>query len=142
MGSCEYTLLAISILLIISIVASKISNKITLPLLVIFVIIGMLSGSEGIGKIYFDNTKVAQSLGVIALSLILFSGGLDTEYKTIKKILNKGIALSTLGVILTTIIVAIAAYKILNLSFKECLLLGSIVSSTDAAAVFSVLRSK
>jgi potassium/hydrogen antiporter len=142
MGSFEYTLLAISILLIISIVASKISNKITLPLLVIFLIIGMLSGSEGIGKIYFDNTKVAQSLGVIALSLILFSGGLDTEYKTIKKILNKGIALSTLGVILTTIIVAIAAYKILNLSFKECLLLGSIVSSTDAAAVFSVLRSK
>ncbi|MDR0675862.1 MAG: potassium/proton antiporter [Elusimicrobiota bacterium] len=143
-GAFEYILLSISILLIISILASKLSNKATIPipLLLIFLAVGMLAGSEGIGKINFDNIKLAQSIGVIALTFILFSGGLDTDYSNIKKVFGTGIVLSTLGVILTTLVVAIAASQILKLPFKESLLLGSIVSSTDAAAVFSILRSK
>lgn len=138
----DYILFAISILLMISVFASKISSKISLPLLITFLGIGMLAGSEGIGKIYFDNIKIAQNLGIVALAIILFSGGLSAEHEYIKNILKKGISLSSLGVILTCIITAIFAKFLLNINIKEALLVGSIVSSTDASAVFSILRSK
>jgi cell volume regulation protein A len=81
-------------------------------------------------------------IGIVALTLILFSGGLDTKWESIKPITKKGIALSTLGVFFTTLSVGIFAYFVLDFSFWEGMLLGAIVSSTDAAAVFSILRSK
>jgi cell volume regulation protein A len=142
MMSFESLFLAASLLLLVSVLASKASTKLGIPALLVFLAIGMLAGSEGIGNIEFDYPHVAQSVGVVALIFILFSGGLDTEWTSVRPVLWQGVALSTIGVVLTAIVVAWFAVSILNFSFYEGLLLGSIVSSTDAAAVFSVLRSK
>jgi len=138
----EYILVGFSLLLILSILASKLSYKLGIPSLLLFLAIGMLAGSDGPGKIYFDNAPFAQSLGVMALSFILFSGGLDTNWKSVKPVLWKGVALSTVGVLLTALFVGIFSVLVLKFSLLEGLLLGAIISSTDAAAVFAVLRSK
>lgn len=131
-----------SILLFISILAGKTSFRLGVPTLIFFVIVGMLAGSEGIGGISFDNPKLAKFIGIIALNFILFAGGIDTEWKSIRPVLWKGITLSTLGVVLTATLVGFAVYWFTDFSLLEGLLLGAIVSSTDAAAVFSILRSK
>lgn len=138
----ENILLIGSILLLLSIVASKTSGKFGVPALVIFLTVGMLAGSDGIGGIQFNDPYMAQSLGVIALTFILFSGGLETKWDKIKPILWKGITLSTLGVLLTALSVGVFISTFFDFSLTEGLLIGSIVSSTDAAAVFSILRSK
>ncbi len=140
--SIENVLLIASVLIFISLVAGKTSYRLGVPVLVFFLAIGMLSGSEGIGGIYFDNPKLAQAIGVIALNVILFSGGFDTDWKSIKPIIWQGISLSTLGVLLTTISVGLFVWAITDFTIYEGLLLGSIVSSTDSAAVFSILRSR
>jgi potassium/hydrogen antiporter len=140
--SIENILLFGSALLFISIIASKTSFKFGIPALILFIIVGMLAGSEGIGGIYFNDPEIARFLGVIALTLILFSGGLDTKWESIKPILKDGISLSTVGILITAAIVGIFSYYILNFTFMEGMLLGAIVSSTDAAAVFSILRSR
>lgn len=138
----ENILLVGSILLFISIIAGKQSYKFGVPILILFLSIGMLAGSEGIGRIHFDNPKTAQFIGVVALNFILFSGGLDTNWSSVKPVLWKGISLSTIGVIFTATSLGIFVWLITDFTIYESLLLGSIVSSTDAAAVFSVLRSK
>ncbi|MDI9819752.1 MULTISPECIES: potassium/proton antiporter [unclassified Legionella] len=138
----EYIFIGISVLLILSVLGSKISEHIGVPSLLIFLIIGMLAGSEGLGGIAFDNALLAQSIGIAALISILFSGGLDTDWKTIKPIAKQGIALSTIAVVLTAFLVASFSYYVTHFTFNESMLLGAIVSSTDAAAVFSILRSK
>lgn len=102
----------------------------------------MLAGSEGIGGIYFDNPQIAQAVGFFALAVILFSGGLDTEWEAVKQVSKESIILATLGVFITALILGIAASFLLDISWIEGMLLGAIVSSTDAAAVFSLLRSK
>jgi cell volume regulation protein A len=102
----------------------------------------MLAGSDGIGGIYFYDPKIAKFIGAIALSFILFSGGLETKWADIKPVLWQGVALSTLGVMITAFTVGIFVTVFTNFSLLEGLLLGAIVSSTDAAAVFSILRSK
>jgi potassium/hydrogen antiporter len=140
--SAENILLPFSILLFISIVASKTSNKYGIPALILFLIVGMLAGSDGPGGIIFDDPKIAQFLGMVALTFILFSGGLDTKWESIKPVVRSGLVLSTLGVVITAASVGIFAAYLLNFSILEGLLLGAIVSSTDAAAVFSILRSK
>lgn len=138
----ENILLIGSILLLLSIVVGKTSYKFGVPTLLLFLAIGMLAGSDGIGGINFDNPKVAQFIGVVSLNFILFSGGLDTNWKSVKPILKEGLALSTLGVFLTALSVGAFVWTVTDFSFFESMLLGSIVSSTDAAAVFSILRSK
>jgi potassium/hydrogen antiporter len=140
--SAENILLPFSILLFISIVASKTSNKYGIPALILFLIVGMLAGSDGPGGIIFDDPKIAQFLGIVALTFILFSGGLDTKWESIKPVVRSGLVLSTLGVVITAASVGIFASYLLHFSILEGLLLGAIVSSTDAAAVFSILRSK
>jgi cell volume regulation protein A len=142
MASFEYALLVGSVLLIVSIVASKVSSKVGVPALLLFLLIGMLAGSEGLGGIYFDDPRLTQSLGVAALVLILFAGGLDTDWPSVRPVVGKALALSTLGVLLTAVFVGWFATVALKFSLLEGLLLGAIFSSTDAAAVFSVLRSK
>jgi cell volume regulation protein A len=102
----------------------------------------MLAGSDGPGGIYFDNALIAQGIGVVALAIILYSGGLDTNWESIRPVLKAGTALALLGVLATALIVGIAAYFLLDFSLLEGLLLGAIVSSTDAAAVFSILRAR
>lgn len=138
----ENILLIGSVLLFISIVAGKTSYKFGVPTLILFLFIGMLAGSEGIGGIYFDDPKLAQFIGIVALNFILFSGGLDTNWNTVKPILKEGIVLSTVGVVITAILLGLFVSWITDFTIYEGLLLGSIVSSTDAAAVFSILRSK
>jgi potassium/hydrogen antiporter len=138
----ENILLIGSILLLFSILASKTSGRLGVPSLIIFLAIGMLAGSEGIGGIQFDDPYFAQSLGVIALTFILFSGGLETKWESVKTVLWKGVTLSTLGVLLTAIFIGVFIMLITDFTLAEGLLIGAIVSSTDAAAVFSILRSK
>lgn len=138
----EYILIGTSILLLISVLVSKISDRFGIPALLLFLILGMLAGSDGPGGIYFDDPALAQFVGVIALVLILFSGGLSTEWNQVRPVTKEGLLLSTLGVFITALVVGLFAGVLLGLSLVEGLLLGSIVSSTDAAAVFSVLRSK
>jgi cell volume regulation protein A len=138
----ENILLIGSVLLILSILASKTAGKVGVPVLLLFLGVGMLAGTDGFGKIAFDDPGAAQFLGIFSLIYILFSGGLDTKWQSIKPVLGPGMVLSTLGVLVTAISVGIFATWIGDFSWKEGILLGSIVSSTDAAAVFSVLRNK
>lgn len=138
----ENAILVGSLLLLLSVFAGKTSYKFGVPTLLLFLGIGMLSGSEGIGGINFNNPAIAQFIGVVCLNFILFSGGLDTNWKSVKPILGEGIVLSTLGVLLTALVLGSFVWWITDFSFYEAMLLGSIVSSTDAAAVFSILRSK
>lgn len=138
----ENILLVGSILLFISLLAGKTSARFGVPVLIFFVAIGMLAGSEGIGGINFDSPKTAQFIGIIALNFILFSGGFDTSWQSIKPIVWQGITLSTLGVFITTFTVGIFVWAVTDFTIYEGLLLGSIVSATDSAAVFSILRAK
>lgn len=138
----ENILLIGSLLLFLSIVVGKTSYKFGVPTLILFLAIGMLAGSDGIGGIVFDDPKIAQFIGIVSLNFILFSGGLDTNWKAVKPILREGFALSTLGVLLTALSLGTFVWAITDFSIYESMLLGSIVSSTDAAAVFSILRSK
>lgn len=102
----------------------------------------MLAGSDGLGGIYFNDPRLAQFLGVVALTFILFSGGLDTKWESVKPVLWQGLSLSTLGVLITALLVGIFSSYLLGFTIAEGLLLGAIVSSTDAAAVFSILRTR
>ncbi|MCU0577078.1 MAG: cation:proton antiporter, partial [Desulfobacterota bacterium] len=131
-----------SLLLLVSIIASKVSDRFGIPALLVFLLLGMLAGSEGLGGIYFDNPTLAQSVGVIALALILFSSGLSTQWQSVRPVFAWGFLLSTSGVLITALIIGLFAEWMLGFSLKEGLLLGAIVSSTDAAAVFSILRSR
>lgn len=138
----DHILLWTGALIFVSVISSKLSDRFAIPALLLFLGIGMLAGSEGIGKIYFDNPELAKSVGIVALIFIIFSGGFDTNWKETRPILWPGAVLSTLGVLLTAVITGFFAVLVLKFSFLEGMLLGSIVSSTDAAAVFSILRSK
>ena len=137
----EYLLIG-AILLLLSIVASKASSKLGIPSLVLFIVIGMLAGSDGIGGIHFDHPFLTQFIGVVALIFILFTGGFDTDLKQVRPIMWQGIALSTLGVLITALLVACFSYFFIHISFAVGLLLGAIVSATDAAAVFAILHSQ
>lgn len=138
----DYALLTAGILLLLSVVSSKASGRLGMPALLLFLAIGMLAGSEGIGGIAFDDAGLAQSLSVLALVFILFSGGFDTVWREIRPVLAPGAALSTVGVLLTAALVGLLGVYVLGYSWLEALLLGAIISSTDAAAVFAILRSK
>ncbi len=138
----ENILLVGSLLLFVSIIVGKTSYKFGVPTLLLFLAIGMLAGSDGIAGIHFDNPQYAQFIGIVALNFILFSGGLDTNWTAVKPILKEGLVLSTLGVLLTALTLGTFVYFVTDFTIYESMLLGSIVSSTDAAAVFSILRSK
>jgi len=138
----ENILLIGSILLLLSVVVGKTSYKFGVPTLLLFLGVGMIAGSDGLGGIEFNDPKIAQFIGIVALNFILFSGGLDTDWKSVKPILKPGIALSTLGVLFTALSLGVFVWWLTDFTIYESMLLGSIVSSTDAAAVFSILRSK
>ncbi|MDD4907916.1 MAG: potassium/proton antiporter [Candidatus Omnitrophica bacterium] len=138
----ENILLWVGLLIFVSVISSKLSDKFAIPVLLLFLAIGILTGSEGLGGLYFNNPQAAKSMGIVALIFIIFSGGLDTNWKETRPVIGPGIVLSTAGVLLTAVITGFFAVYILKFSFLEGMLLGSIVSSTDAAAVFTILRSK
>jgi potassium/hydrogen antiporter len=139
--SLDNILLLGSILLFIGLIGSR-TTKYGIPVLLLFLVVGMLAGSDGFGGIYFYDPRTSKFIGAVALSFILFSGGLETRWGDVKPVFWQGLTLSTFGVVLTALIVGVFVTLITNLSLLEGLLLGSIVSSTDAAAVFSILRSK
>jgi cell volume regulation protein A len=130
-----------SILLFVSLVISR-TTKYGIPTLLLFLLVGMFAGSDGPGGISFDDPVVAKFIGAVALCFILFSGGLETKWVDIRPVFWQGVSLSTLGVILTAATIGFLIYLFTDFTITEGLLLGSIVSSTDAAAVFSILRSK
>ena len=140
--SIETAMLILAVLLVLSVAASKISDRFGIPSLLLFLGIGMLAGSEGIGGIYFDDPKIAQAVGFLALAVILFSGGLDTPWQETRKVMKEAWTLATLGVLLTALLLGYTAHLVLKLPLIQSMLLGAIASSTDAAAVFALLRSK
>jgi potassium/hydrogen antiporter len=121
---------------------SKVSDRLGVPALLLFLLVGMLAGSEGIGGIEFDDPWLMQLGAVVALTLILFSGGLDTDWSVVRQVLPHSAALATVGVFLTAVVLGVFASYVFGLSMLEGLLLASIMSSTDAAAVFAILRSR
>jgi cell volume regulation protein A len=128
------TLMAVSVLL------SGATERLRVPVLLLFILIGMAAGSEGIGGVWFEDYELTFRLGTVALALILFDGGLNTSLGALREAVRPAVALATVGVAGTAALVAVAA-RALGTSWIEGLLLGAIVSSTDAAAVFAVLRN-
>jgi len=147
--NAEEVLLIASVILFLSIFAGKAGYRIGLPALLLFLGLGMLFGSDGLG-IQFNDPHIAQFIGMLALSVILFSGGMDTKITDIKPIATQGVLLATFGVLLTTFITGgfiyymsnLVGQKFVHLTFAESLLLAAVMSSTDSASVFSILRSK
>lgn len=135
----EYKILTCGVLLIISLLSMRLSKKVQIPLLIMFLFIGMLAGSEGFGGIYFDDASLTQNIGNFALLFILFSGALETKKQDVKLALYPSGLLATLGVFFTTIFAGVFTYFLTNFTLVESFLFGAIVSSTDAAAVISVL---
>jgi len=131
-----------SILVLLAVMVSKVSERFGIPILLLFLALGMLAGSEGIGGIYFDDPELTQWISTVALAIILFSGGLDTNWQSIQPVFKAGFSLATFGVLLTAGLMGIFVHLLLNLEWSLSLLIGAIASSTDAAAVFSLLRSK
>ncbi|MGE5296104.1 MAG: potassium/proton antiporter, partial [Solirubrobacterales bacterium] len=129
-------------LLLASILASKASERLGVPALLMFLFVGMLAGSEGPGGIHFDYPRLVRFLGTIALAYILFAGGLDTEWKSVRPMFRNGMILATVGVLLTAVFMAAFAVLVWKVAWLEGMLLGSVISSTDAAATFAVLRSR
>lgn len=121
---------------------SKLLYKVGVPTLLIFMGLGMLFGSDGIGKIDFDDYKLAENMATIALVFIMFYGGFGTSWKVVKPVAVKAVLLSSIGTVLTAAITGLFCYYALNFSFLEAMLIGSVLSSTDAASVFSILRSR
>ncbi|QDV72192.1 potassium/proton antiporter [Botrimarina mediterranea] len=134
-------ILGVGVMLLLGIVSSKLSSRLGVPVLVLFLLLGILAGSEGIGGIEFENYRLAHAIGTVSLAVILFDGGLSTSMTSIRLAWKPAVTLATVGVLITSVIVGFAAVWILGVSPLQGLLLGSIVGSTDAAAVFSVLRS-
>lgn len=135
----EYKILTCGVLLIISLLSIRLSKKVKVPLLIMFLFIGMLAGSEGIGGIYFDDAAITQNIGNFALIFILFSGALETKKEDVKAALYPSGILATAGVFLTAVFAGLFTYFLTNFTLVEAFLFGAIVSSTDAAAVISML---
>lgn len=131
-----------AIILIVCIVTSKALHKFGVPILLVFIVLGMLFGTDSIGKIAFSNYKMAQELCSLGLLFIMFYGGFCTNWKRAKPVAVKSILMSTVGVVITAGLTGVFCFYVIKTSFLEGLLIGSVVASTDAASVFAILRSQ
>ncbi len=134
--------LVAGLLFFLSLVAGTLSERIRVPALILFLAIGMFAGVDGPGGLVFDDFENTNTIGTVALAFILFSGGFQTQWRDIRPIVTQGVVLSTLGVFLTAILMAVPIALLPPFDCKDAFLLGAIVSSTDAAAVFSILRTQ
>lgn len=141
MPGVDSLILVTGILLLLGIASNRFSARMNMPVLVLFLLVGMLAGSEGLGGLEFEDYALASGIGTVALCLILFDGGLRTPYHSVRAAWKPAAVLATAGVLVTAVITGLAAAWILQIGILEGLLLGSIVGSTDASAVFSVLRT-
>ena len=146
--TAENVLLIGAVIWFVSILLSKTGYRFGVPVLLVFLLIGMLLGVDGLG-IQFDNYKYAQIIGMVALTIILFTGGMDTKFSDIRPILGAGVVLSTLGVLLTTLFTGLFIFGIshafshvIHIPLTLALLLAATMSSTDSATVFNILRSQ
>lgn len=136
------TLLLLAIIAIICISAGNLSSRWGVPTLLVFMVLGMVFGSDGIFKIPFDNYVLVEQICSVALAFIMFYGGFGTNWRQAKPVAGKAVALSTLGVVLTAAITAFFCHVFLHFGILESFLIGATISSTDAASVFSILRAK
>lgn len=137
-----WNLLLISSVILLCILLHRISEKIGVPMLLAFIVLGMAFGTDGILKIPFDNYPLAENICSIALIFIMFYGGFGTNWNEARPVAVKSVLLSTLGVVITAALTGFFCYFVLKFSFLDSMLIGSVISSTDAASVFSILRSK
>lgn len=140
-------MLIVAVLLMLSVFVGKAGSRFGMPALLLFLCIGMLAGVDGFG-LHFDSAETAQFIGMISLSVILFSGGLDTRFKDIRPVLGPGLVLASVGVLLTTFLTGAFIYYVFHIfapayafGWVESMLLAAIMSSTDSASVFSILGS-
>ena len=128
--------------LALAVLAAVGTRRLRVPLLVTFLGLGMVLGSEGLGGIYFDDAELARSIGVVGLIAILFEGGLTTDWSDLRPVLLPAFLLSTIGVAVTAAVTGIAAYFLFDLSPAAALLLGAVVGSTDAAPSSRLFASR
>ncbi len=140
--STDVLILLFGLLLVAGVLATRVSTRFGLPALILFMGIGMLMGSDVTGLIFFDNSNLAQMIGVAALVVILFEGGLQTKWSSIRSVLAPSASLATIGVLLTTALVAVAVRFVFGFDWVESFLFGAIIGSTDAAAVFAAFKGK
>jgi cell volume regulation protein A len=140
MGHEGSLILVAGLLLALGLAASLLAGRLRIPGLVLFLGVGMLVGSDGLGLISFTDFELARTIGVIALALILFEGGLAAGIQEIRPVLGSALSLATLGTLITAMVTGLAAYWLLDLSLLQGLLVGAIVSATDGAAIFALLR--
>ncbi|UNK19725.1 potassium/proton antiporter [Paenibacillus sp. N3/727] len=131
----DTVILVSALLLLTGVLTTKFSARFGMPALVLFIALGMILSRY----VYYDNAEITQLVGIFALIVILFQGGMQTEFKEIRPVLGPALSLATVGVLLTTTVIGLCATYILDISLEKGLLIGAIVGSTDAAAVFSVL---
>jgi potassium/hydrogen antiporter len=135
-------MLVAAVLLLGGVLLSKTSSRFGVPSLLLFLFLGMLAGSDGLLGVQFEDFALAQAYGVLALAFILFSGGASTAWDDVRPVLWPGLALASVGVLVSALVLGTLASVILDVTLLEGMLLGSIIASTDAAAVFSILRSR
>ena len=135
-------LLIASLLVIAAILSTRATERFGLPALVLFVLIGMLAGSSGPGGIVFDDYALSLDVGLVALAVILFSGGLDTRMRLFRASLTPALSLATVGVVVTMLVIGGATWLLTPLGVWQSLLLGAVLAPTDAAATFSVLKGR
>lgn len=135
-------LLTAACIILACVFLNRITDKVGIPILLAFILLGMLFGTDGIWKIEFDNFRFAEQICSVALIFIMFYGGFGTNWEQAKPVAPQAVVLSTAGVAMTAGITGVFCHFVLGMGWLEGLLLGSVVSSTDAASVFSILRSK
>lgn len=135
-------LLLSAAIILACVIFNKISSRLGIPMLLAFILLGMFFGSDGIAKIPFDNYGFAQQICSVALIFIMFYGGFGTNMREAKPVLVRAVLLSSLGTILTAALVGVFCHYVLGIRLLESFLIGAVISSTDAASVFSILRSK
>ena len=142
LDSVSIAILLGAALVMAGILSSLLALRFGAPLLLVFLFIGMLAGDSGPGQLRFDDVRTTYLVGSVALALILFDGGLRTRFQSIRAVLAPSMALATIGVLLTALVTAPVAKYVLDLNWTEALLVGAVVASTDAAAVFLLVHAQ